>query len=415
MPALTTPSLAELFKVSIWAIFLVSTVNAESANSLTSRSPILNAGTGRFQQHSGNVSCHTGPGKESHRVVNGSGGTWPYQVYRSSPFNPPELEITTNSQPLAPGLLFITPSDEGSSEATKDTAPLIMTDTGQLVWNGPMVTANNLRVAYYEGNPILTYWSGSSGPGANIGHGYGNVTFLDATYNEILVICPQFGLLTPDNSEHPCEADLHESFVTDRNTLLVTAYNVTKTDLSSVGGPSNGWVYDCLFFELDPKNGSILFRWSALEHVPVNGTKLNFTGSEGFNQSFPFDWFHINSVVNIGSSFLVNSRHLWSTYLVTANGDIEWTLQGDTGGDFGALPPNGHFVSKSVFNTLISDSLDIADTRTFRLDDMLTITDTHSPGNTLRVLIISQKHPASFLTSTTSTWAWTMGLIQATV
>ena len=171
------------------------------------------------------------------------------------------------------------------------------------------------------------------------------MTFLDATYNEILTVWPQFGLLTPNNVTYPCQADLHESFVTDRNTHLVTAYNVTETDLSSISSPSNGWVFDCLFFELDPKNNEILFRWSALEHVPVSETKLKFAGRGGFNQSVPFDWFHINSVVSLGNHFLVNSRHLWTTYLAIAKGDIEWTLQGDTGGDFGALPLGGHFVS----------------------------------------------------------------------
>lgn len=348
MPTLTTASLSSLITISVWASCYVSTVDTQSAsnNGHTSNSPILGAAARRSPGFSANSSCHTGPGRESHQVVNESSIIWPYQVYKSSPFNPPELEITTNGQPLAPGLLFITPSDGSTIKATEDTAPLIMTDMGQLVWNGPAISANNFRVASYEGNSILTYWSGSSAPGANVGHGYGNVTFLDATYNEILNVCPQFGLVTPGNVAYPCEADLHESFVTDRNTLLVTAYNATQTDLSSIGGPSDGWVFDCLFFELDPKNGDILFRWSALEHVPVSDTKLSFPGRGGFNQSVPFDWFHINSVVNIGDHFLVNSRHLWASYMITAEGDILWTLQGDTGGDFGTLPSNGNFVSR---------------------------------------------------------------------
>lgn len=209
-----------------------------------------------------------------------------------------------------------------------------------------MVNANNLRVASFEGNSILTSWSGSSAPGAKVGYGYGNVIFPDTTHNEILNACPKLGLLTPDNVTYPCQADFHESFVTDRNTLLVTAYNATETDSSSIDGSSNGWGFDRLFFELDPKSGDILYRWSALEHVPVIETKLSFAGRGGFNQSVPFDWFHIDSVVNIGKQFLVNSRHLWITYLIMAEGDIDWTLQGGIGGDFGALPPNGRFVSK---------------------------------------------------------------------
>ena len=328
-----------------WASYHVSVSGTQSATNKSWHSPIRAPSTRSSAESDGNSSCRLGPGEEFHQVVKGPGETWPYQVYKSAPFHPPEMEITTNGRPLAPGLLFIAPSDTSSFEAIRNTGPLIMTDTGQLVWSGPSIEANNFRVASYEGSSILTYWSGSSTTAANIGHGYGNVTFLDATYKEILNVCPHFGLSTTDNATYPCEADFHESYVTDRNTLLVTAYNVTATDLSSIGGPVNGWVFDCLFFELDPRNGDILFRWSALEHVSVNDTKLDVADHIGFSQSHPFDFFHINSVVNIGNQFLVNSRHFWATYLITTEGDIVWTLQGDTGGDFGILPANGHFVS----------------------------------------------------------------------
>lgn len=348
MISITASGLWAFSTLLVWTNYEVSIAGTQSHFDDSLPSPIPAAVIRSSAESNGNSTCRPGSGKEHHQVVNASGEIWPYQMYKSAPFNPPELKITTNGQPLAPGLLFITPSDSSTVEATKSAGPLIMTDAGQLVWNGPLMDTNNFRVASFEGGAILTYWSGSTTSAANIGHGYGNVTFLDDTYNEILNVCPQFGLLTPDNTIYPCEADLHESFVTDRDTLLVTAYNVTTTDLSSIGGPVKGWVYDCLFFELDPRNGDILFRWSALEHVSVSDTRLDLADHGGLNQSIPFDFFHINSVVNIGNQFLVNSRHFWTTYLTTAEGDIIWTLQGDTGGDYGALPTNGHFVSKSV-------------------------------------------------------------------
>lgn len=288
--------------------------------------------------------CSLGPGEESHTVGNStSGPVWPWQIYQSSPFNPPELEITTNGAPLAPGLLFISPSNTAPVNAVKEAAPLIMTDKGELVWNGPVSNATNFRVAKYKGNDILTFWSGFSTAGANIGHGYGNVTFLDSSYNEILVVCPKLGLVAPGGTEGPCEADLHESYVTDRNTILITAYNATPTDLTSIGGPKDGWIYDCLFYEIEPESGSILFHWSAIEHVPVSQSKQPLHGAG--NETSPLDYFHINSVVNIGDKYLVNSRHVWTTYLLSASGDIEWRIEGETGGDFGAIPTNGHFVS----------------------------------------------------------------------
>ena len=328
MPATNAKIALALFATHFWANPYIFTVATQAANSKNS--------------------CFPGPGKEHHQVVNDSAEVWPYQVYKSSPFNPPEFDITNDGKPLSPGLLFITPSDATAGNATKDTAPIIMTDTGQLVWHGPeIINSDNVRVVSYEGKPGLTYWSGIS---THIAYGYGSVTFLDGNYKEILNVCPQLGLVTPDNVMYTCQGDQHESFVTDRNTLLVTAYNVTQTDLSPIGGPSDGWVLDGLFFELDPKTSDVLFRWSALEHIPITETKLNLTGNGGFNQSKPFDWFHINSVVNIGDKFLVNSRHLWTVYLITAKGEVEWSLQGDTGGDFGLIPANGHFVSKFIIH-----------------------------------------------------------------
>lgn len=124
-----------------------------------------------------NVSCASSYAQESHEIGTAVAPAWPWQIYKSAPYNPPEFEVTTNGQPLAPGLLFITPSDASSQRASKENAVLIMTDAGQLVWNGPTVVADNFRIATFEGQQILTYWTGGTTSAANIGHGYGNVTF----------------------------------------------------------------------------------------------------------------------------------------------------------------------------------------------------------------------------------------------
>lgn len=292
------------------------------------------------------TACELGPGEESHTVGgNKSGSIWPWQIYQSAPYNPPELDINSNGEALAEGLLLFTPSNFRPINSVKESAPLIMTDQGQLVWNGPIGNVTNLRATVYEGSPVLTYWAGLSTEGGNVGHGYGNVIFLDTSYREILTVCPKFGLVIPEGKQYPCEADFHESFVTDRNTLLVSAYNATPADLSVIGGPRQGWIFDCIVFEIDPKSQEILFRWSAFEHVPISQTKYPLQGTG--NKTVPFDYFHVNSIVYVGESFLVNSRHTWSTYLISAKGEIQWTLQGDTGGDFGSLPDEGRFVGQN--------------------------------------------------------------------
>lgn len=331
------PSIATILGTAV-ALILINSRLVECGHSTTTgaSTPIDSAST----------SCALGHGFQSYQSVNDTSiETWPYQVFKSSPFQPPSLDITRNGQPLAPGLLIFSPWQIPGDDAAKESAPLIMTDDGQLVWNGENNVTFNLRVATYQNASILTFWTGIIDPDPNFGFGYGNVTFLDTSYHRILTVCPQLGLVTPDGVKHQCEADLHKFFITNRGTLLVIAYNITQADLSPIGGPTNGWIGNSLFYELDPKNGKILFQWSAIDHVPINETKNPLAG-RGFNQSAPFDYFHINPVVNIGTDgYLIGSRHSWTTYLLNATGDMEWVLQGDTGGDFGALPENGKFVS----------------------------------------------------------------------
>lgn len=284
------------------------------------------------------ASANPGPGVEHHGVGGeGNSSIWPYQIYKSAPFNPPVWEINTTGEPLAPGLLFVTPT----LTATEEQSAQIYTDEGQLVWFGPNATANNFKWQYFDGEPTLTYWNGLSSNGVNTGHGYGNVTLLDTGYNVKYVICPNLNLTIPGNETFDCQADLHESYLTDRNTLIISAYNATQTDLTAVNGTADGWVFDCLFFELDPKTGEILFRWSALEHVPITDSHEPLTNTG--NASVPYDWFHINSIVNIGDHYLVNSRHTWTFYFLDSAGNIVWRFAGDTGGDFGPVPEGGTF------------------------------------------------------------------------
>ena len=187
----------------------------------------------------------------------------------------------------------------------------------------------------------MTFTRGVSTAGGNVGHGYTNVSFVDTSYDYKYVLCPNFNLTIPGDASYECQADIHESFITDRNTLLVSAYNATPADLSAFNGSANGWVFDCLFFEIEPRTGEILFRWSALEHVSLSESHEPLLQSG--NAAAPWDFFHINSVVNVGDHYLVNSRHTWTVYYLDSQGNVDWRLKGDTGGDFGTLPEGGTF------------------------------------------------------------------------
>lgn len=81
----------------------------------------------------------------------------------------------------------------------------------------------------------------------------------------------------PGGKEYPCKVDLHESRRLSNDKFLVTSHNFTQTDLSSVGGPKDGWVTDSQFLVIDPCTEEIYFKWSSLDHLdklPVKDSKI---------------------------------------------------------------------------------------------------------------------------------------------
>jgi len=140
-----------------------------------------------------------------------------------------------------------------------------MTATGELVWSGPLILTSEFRVQTFDEAPVLTYFTGEGTIGAETiaSHSYGAFIVLDNTYNEIARVCPIFDGFTMETDVSViCHADPHESFITDRNTMLVTAYNATQSDLTSLGGASDGWVSDSIIAEVDISTSEALFTWS---------------------------------------------------------------------------------------------------------------------------------------------------------
>ncbi|KIW91154.1 uncharacterized protein Z519_08049 [Cladophialophora bantiana CBS 173.52] len=274
---------------------------------------------------------------------------WPWQAYRSSSAQPPVLQTDRTGEALFNGLLFFDVAPGAAITAAKQISPYVMTDTGDLVWSGPTGPSYNVRVQEYNGAPVLTHFSGEGTAGASavVGHGYGGVIVRDTSYNVIARVCPKLNHFTMETGvTAECHADLHESFITPRNTMLVTAYNTTRADLTSVGGPKDGWILDSMAVELNITTGEVLFLWSPLAHLPLNKSHFSLAGigaGQGHNQSVPWDFFHINAIELVGENYLINSRHYWSTFLVNPQGKILWEINGLDGGDFGKLPEGAAF------------------------------------------------------------------------
>ncbi|KAI1078293.1 ASST-domain-containing protein [Whalleya microplaca] len=265
--------------------------------------------------------------------------SWPWQTYKSSSAEPPSLNIT-KSGPTSPGYLFF----DQNGEYAHNYSLFIMSDDNELVWQGGRGDFSAFRVQTYEGKPVLTFFNGVS-LAEPYGWGHGIIQILDDSYESIYNVSltaeeENFVTISDiDPTQLVSYLDIHEAKITAQDTILVSTYNVTRTNLSSVGGPEDGWVADSLFYELNIKTNEILFRWSALGHadqIPISDVLQFYPLADfGNNQSLPYGYFHINSVDKFeDGSYLISSRYYCSIFKIAQNGTIEWTLQGQTGGDF---------------------------------------------------------------------------------
>lgn len=209
---------------------------------------------------------------------------------------------------------------------------MIMDFHGELVWQGPSGTSTDMRVQSINGTDYITYWQGNAS--AAFGNAYGAVHILDDTYTEVNTIClANVYFQTSNNYSYACNVDMHEHQVTDRGSMVITAYNVTQHDLSSVGGPANGWILESQFYDVDIITGEILFEWKSLDHldsIPLNQSQelLQLFGHPtGRTQSLPWDYFHVNSVQAVADGYILNARHYWKVIKIKQDGSIDWQLQ----------------------------------------------------------------------------------------
>lgn len=125
------------------------------------------------------------------------------------------------------------------------------------------------------------------------------------------------------------EGDLHDFVITSNDTALVTIYDAIPADLTAVGGPELGWLYDGVFQEIDIATGELLFEWRASDYFSLESSffPLNDRGHE---RSLGYDFYHLNSIdKDEQGRYLVSGRHTHTVTCVDGNtGQILWTLGG---------------------------------------------------------------------------------------
>lgn len=250
----------------------------------------------------------------------------PFMSFRSRPdLRPPVLTLSNPSAAAdtsAEGLLFLAPTSKPGAQA----GALIVDASGQPVWFNPVrygSWVSNFRVQTYRGEPVLTFWQGVVRPP---GFGHGEGVILDSSYRQV-------GLV---RAAHGRAADLHEFRLTPWGTALITCFPQTaQADLSAVGGPPDGQVYESIIQEIDVQTGRLRFEWRSLEHIPVRESYLPLGGV--------YDYLHVNSIdFTPDGHLLVSGRNTCALYKVDRHsGQVLWRLGGQRS-DF-AIGRGAHF------------------------------------------------------------------------
>ncbi|KAF7321201.1 hypothetical protein HMN09_00208700 [Mycena chlorophos] len=248
------------------------------------------------------------------------------RTYHSSPLAIQPFTILYRDPSYDPDnttLFLVSPT----GPAIAQPAPVIYDSTGELVWADPTIgNTNDLNVQTYAGNPVLTMWVGSGNPGAGPEVGDGIAQIYDETYSLVTNVSAVNGV---DGT------DFHEFRIVKpgNTTALVTAYTPIPADLSSIGGPVQGWYLNAMFQEIDIATGAVLFNWSAVEHISLSESMITIAEfMNGSSAQTAFDAVHINSIdKDTDGHYLISARHTWTLYKLNGtdgDGDVIWRLGG---------------------------------------------------------------------------------------
>lgn len=242
---------------------------------------------------------------------------WQYESFQTGNWQPPHLSLNVTGE-TDPGYIFI-----GVRKSNKaGTAPTIFDNNGDMVWQGPHGENLDFKKQKLFGQDVITYWDGQ--PDLRV-LGYGATHILDSTYKEIYTVTLHDDFQTPSGKRFDSYIDGHEHYITPQNTMLVSALNFTQTDTTHVRrGTPDMWVLDSLFYEIDIKTNNVLFKWDALEHIPISKSSVTVRGGKKLHEAW--DAYHINSVTPAKYGYLVNFRHIRSVFYINKDGSVRWQL-----------------------------------------------------------------------------------------
>jgi Arylsulfotransferase (ASST) len=239
----------------------------------------------------------------------------PTQHFKSRPdLRPPPVKVLTAAHSTAPGYVFLAPKMK-----VDQAGPMILDNRGQVVWFNPLNThgVSDVKVQRYRGKPVITWWRGR----APMGVGSGHYAIYDDTYKQIAQV----------RAGHGFDGDIHEFLITPRNTAVFTVYHRVPVDLTPVGGPKKGKIFDGIVQEVDIATGKVLWEWHSWPAVGIKDSYFKPVPSATKGaKAPPYDYIHLNSVaVEPNGNFLVSARNTHTLYEVgRKTKKILWRLGG---------------------------------------------------------------------------------------
>ncbi|KAF3014251.1 hypothetical protein E8E14_010361 [Neopestalotiopsis sp. 37M] len=242
----------------------------------------------------------------------GEYGSLPNQTFYSSDLIAPRLLVTKwdRNSTQAGSHIFLSPHLDGQDQApmilSADDLSLVYVDPS---WNGGADT----RMQMYNGDPYLTFWSGTVVHGG----GYGGGVLVDTSYQKVANLTTQ-GFTTL--------ADGHEFQLTHDGGALLVNSHPTKGDCTMVGGGPNCTLKAFAFQEIDIATGGPRFTWRAEDHFSLNESFKAWSG----NDSVEWDWFHMNSLEKtVSGDYLISGRYLAMAALINGtSGEKIWQVGG---------------------------------------------------------------------------------------
>ncbi|KAJ6501856.1 ASST-domain-containing protein [Mycena sanguinolenta] len=199
----------------------------------------------------------------------------------------------------------------------------IYKSSGELVWaDSSFGNCYDFNLQEYNGEQFLTLWVGAGSAAVGQQMGFGTVMMMNSNYQVVMNV----------SAVNPEGTDLHEFNIVkpENKTALVTAFHTIPMDLSSIGGPVDGWYSNGVIQEIDIATGDVLFNWTTYDHISLSESynNISLTG-QGFEANNSFDAVHINSIdKDREGNYIISARHSQAIYKIAADGTIVWRLGG---------------------------------------------------------------------------------------